>query len=739
MRPRFSIGLPAAFAACLACACARSAPDRDAATRKRPNIVLITVDTLRADRIGVGIAPALDRLAADSVRFTDARTAVPLTLPSHTTLMTGLWPPVHGVRENGVDRLDDRHRTIAHLLKDAGYRTGGFVGAFVLDHRFGLSQGFDTYDDQIVRDPKAAERLEAERPASQVVDRALAWLDGPGTAAPGTAAPGTRHVSTSAPFFLWIHLYDPHAPYNPPPEFLERVRAVAAARHESPESLRYDGEVAYADAQIDRVLTWLRVHALVDRTLVVAAGDHGEGLQQHGERTHGMLLYDSTLRVPLIISSPHLKRAERHDAVSLVDVAPTILHAAGIAAPADMSGRDLLSAAPGQSAAGDPTAQLNRDTTDIYAETEYPRVAGWSPLQVLADGRWKTIRSGSGAEVYDLQNDPVEQHDLAGAQHTIAAAMSTRIDAIRATAVPRTSAGAISDDTVERLRALGYVAGGSAPDAAGAPNPASQMAAWNAFEEAIDALNARRSEGLAALKTIATTHASGPIFQMTYARALKDAGDTANALIVDRAAAKRWPTDAGLMHDLSVAARDAAHLARGAAAASLLDEAARAERAALVLAPESAASHNGLGLVAVDAGRPRDAVQEFERATVLDAANASYWVNLGNARRARHDAAGAEQAYRRALDVDARTADAANGLGVLLVEANRNAYAVAWFERAIASAPGSVEARLNLGIALQQSGQPARAAEAYRQVLAAPPQYRREREAATRLLASLRP
>jgi tetratricopeptide (TPR) repeat protein len=724
MHARAATILPMALVACLAAECAKTDSTRTSTGVERPHILLVTIDTLRADRVGVGVAPTLDRLASRGVQFTAARTAVPLTLPSHTTLMTGLWPPAHGVRENGVDRLSSEHATLATLLKGAGYRTAGFVGAFVLDRRFGLSQGFDTYDDQIPRDPNATDRLEAERPASAVVDRALGWLDG--LALPPSPAAG---ASPASPFFVWIHLYDPHAPYNPPAAFLDQVTRLEAGRRAqtSDEGLRYDGEVAYADSQVGRVLEWLRAHALVDRTLVVVAGDHGEGLTQHGERTHGMLLYDSTLRVPLIIAAPHHTAARVEDAVSLVDVAPTILRVAGVAAPAAMAGHDLL-------AIGARTADA-----DVYSETEYPRVAGWSPLQALTDRRWKTIRASGGAEVYDLQSDPAEQHDLAGAEHPIVAAMTTRIETIRANGGSAAQREAISAETAERLRALGYVAGGSGqPLTADAPNPATQMAAWSTFEDALNAVNARQSSALTLLKPLAAAHLSAPVFQMTYARALKDAGDVAAALDVDRAAAKRWPTDAALLHDVAAAAREAAHRSTGASAAPLLDEASRAERAALVLAPESATSHNGLGLVAVDAGQPRDAVQEFERATALDAGNASYWVNLGNARRALRDTPGAAQAYHRALDADPRSADAANGLGVLLVEASQNADAVAWFERAIASSPDFVEARLNLGIALQQSGQPGRAAAAYRQVLAAPARFTRERDAAAKLLASLR-
>jgi arylsulfatase A-like enzyme/Flp pilus assembly protein TadD len=691
-------------------ACSRGGP---APAGARPNILLVTIDTFRADRIGVGVAPTVDRLAAAGLRFTAARTAVPLTLPSHATIHTGLLPPQHGVRENGVGALADTHRTLARLLKDAGYRTAAFVGAFVLDRRFGLSQGFDVYDDQIPRDPNATERLEAERPASAVIDRALAWF----SASPKPQAP--------SPFFVWIHLYDPHAPYTPPPEF--------AARAKTP----YDGEIAYADAHLARLLDALRARGDLDRALVVVAGDHGEGLGDHGERTHGMLLYDSTLRVPLVIVAPGGKPQTIDAPVSLAEIAPTILRAAGATPPPEMKGRDLI-----DRVSGSVRLQADRDPgsvrlqPDLYSETEYPRVAGWSPLQALTDGRWKTIRAGSESEVYDLEHDPAESHDVAAAQSAVSAAMAARADAIHAAAVA--SARTISPDAQERLRALGYVASTAQP-AAGttAVNPRTTTGDWAAFEDALAALNAHRPAAVDGLKALAAAHPDAVVFQATYARALKEAGQPIAALNVYRQAARRWPTDAVLIHDLAVTAREAASAAAGPLAESLREEAARADQAAVAIDPQSATALNGLGLLAIDAGRPADAAKSFERAAALDPNNASYWANLGNARRAGSDRAGAEQAYRRALDVDPRYADAANGLGVLLVEAQRPGEAVHWFERALSAAPDLVEARLNLGIALQQSGDVSRAADAYRAVLKTAPRDAREREAAARLLAAL--
>jgi len=316
-----------------------------------------------------------------------------------------------------------------------------------------------------------------------------------------------------------------------------------------------------------------------------------------------------------------------------------------------------------------------------------------------------------------------------------------------ATAIERVHASGLGSadrplppEAAERLRALGYVSAAPTRSTSSTtlPNPAAKIAEWNAFEDALSALNERRPDAAALLTRLAGDNPDAPVFQTMYAKALKDAGQPDRALAVYRSAAKRWPTDATLLHDTAVAARDAASLTRDPAkAAALRQEAENADRAAVVLVPSSAIAHNGLGLMAIDANKPREAASEFERAVAIDPTNASYWANLGNARRANTDRAGAEQAYRRALDVDARAADAANGLGVLRVEAHQPADAVQWFERALTASPDFVEARLNLGIALQESGQTARAAETYRSILAAPARHARERDAAAKLLASL--
>jgi arylsulfatase A-like enzyme/Flp pilus assembly protein TadD len=642
--------------------------------------VLITIDTLRADRVGRGLMPTLEALAARGVQFTHARAAVPLTLPSHVTILTGTLPPVHGVRENGIHTFTGTPRSVARDLKEAGYQTAAFVGAYVLDRRFGLSDGFDHYDDQIARDPAAALRLEAERPANEVVDRALAWL---ALSQDASAKEPSQH----RPVFMWVHLYDPHTPYM----------------------ATYDDDVRFADRETGRLLQKLR-DAGRD-PLVIVAGDHGESLGEHGERTHGMLLYEAAVRVPLVIAGPGATTARRDEPVSLADVAPTLLAAAG-ASSTDVAGRNLLDVAW-------------RDR-EIYAETEYPRVAGWSPVYALLQDRWKLIVSRE-PELYDLATDPAESNNVAATRQPLVNAMAARLEALRSAS--RHAPATTPADAAERLRALGYVAGSSAPPRPGdGPNPADHIAAWVQFEAALTSLASDdAASALRILRGIASEYPDAVVFQSTYARALARTGSSAAALAIYRRAVARWPNDATLFHELAVAAYDAGRAA----------EAMKAERAALALEPTFAAAHNGIGLLMIDAGRNEEAGAAFESATTGDPTNAEYWVNLGNARRASRNASGAADAYKRAIEIDPRSADGANGLGVVLVQQGRAADAIPWFERALHASPEFVQARVNLGIAYQESGQHDRAREAYRQVLARAPRGAPERQAAAELLRSL--
>jgi arylsulfatase A-like enzyme/Flp pilus assembly protein TadD len=648
-----------------------------------PSVVLVTVDTLRADRIGRGLTPHLDRLALEGAHFTAARANAPLTLPSHATIMTGALPPEHGARENGDGAIDRSRPTLARVLREAGYRTGAFVGAFVLDRRFGLDDGFETYDDRIRRDPDAPNRLEAERRAAEVVDAAVRWIG----------------ADSRRPFFLWVHLYDPHAPYDPPAEFLARAGGGA-----------YDGEVAYADAEAGRLLAAARA-AAGDRLLIAAAGDHGEGLGDHGESTHGMLAYDSTLRVPLIISGNGVERRRIDAPVSLRDLAPTLLALAGRTPPPQMTGADVL-AGP---------------ASEIYAETLYPRAAGWSPLRVLVADQWKLVLS-SEPELYDIRGDPAESTNASARHASVVSAMRARAQKIFASGVP--AAVRPTRETDERLRALGYV---SAPPGARedgrAPNPATVIESWNRFERALSLMNAGRGrEATTELTALARAHPDSRVFQSTLVHALRIGGRAHDALRIARGLITRWPDDAGLFHELASAAREAGDRR----------QALEAEQAALALDPDNANVHNGIGLLHADEGRPGKAAAAFTRASELDPSNASIWANLGNARRALGDLTSAVSAYERAIDIDPEHADAANGLGVVLVQQKRPREAIDYFRRALAADPSFLEARLNLGIALQENGQRSEAIAEYRKVVSDARAGSREKQAATDLLRSLR-
>jgi choline-sulfatase len=678
------------------------------------SVLLVTVDTLRADRLGGGVTPEIDALAASGIRFTAARANAPLTLPSHVSIMTGVLPPTHGVRENG-SRFDGARATLAQLFNQRGYRTGAFVGAFVLDASFGLNAGFDRYDDRVPRDPDAGSTLEAERPARAVAEAALEWLNTPS--------------DRSQPFFLWAHFYDPHVPYAPPPEFAAR----AGGR-------RYEGEIAYADAQLGRLIRAARERTLEGALVVAVAGDHGESLGEHGELTHGMLVYDPALRVPLVMSAWRkgsavtLGAAEDARTVSLQDLAPTLLAMTGAPVPAEMTGSVLLDVSEGRGTSRGTSPEARPEArgprpealSDSYAESVYPRSAGWSPVRSLTDGRWKLITS-SRAELYDLTADGGERRDVSAANPSVVLAMRGRLDALWRPAAP----AAVPAEAADRLRALGYVAAAPVDPAPldHAPNPADEIGSWAAFERAFSDLTAgRAADAVSPLAALAARYPVAVVFQSAHARALSEAGRGRDALQRYRAIVRRWPRDPTQFHELAVAARKAGFAA----------EAIKAEQAAIVLDPKFASAHNGLGLLHADAGRPREAAAAFARAAELDPRNAPIQVNLGNARRELKDTDGARVAYQTALRLAPDDVDAANGLGVLLLEAGRPLDAAVYFTRVLERAPDMYQARLNLGVAYQQSAEPERAAEAYRAVVATAPPGSRERQAAAALLRQLR-
>ncbi|HYO13713.1 MAG TPA: sulfatase-like hydrolase/transferase [Thermoanaerobaculia bacterium] len=671
-----------------------------------PNLLLVTLDTVRADRLGCyGYAaaetPGLDRLAAGGLRFARASSPAPLTLPSHASLLSGLLPPHHGLRNNGAGSYPEGTATLATLLAEAGYRTGAFVGAFVLDRRFGLARGFEVYDDEIERAPGAGVVLEAERPGRQVVERALAWL--------GREDP--------RPFFLWVHLYDAHAPYEPPP--------AQRARHPG---RPYDGEIAAVDEAVGRLLAELDRRGLGDRTVVAVAADHGEGLGEHGEQTHGLLLYETTLRVPLLLRVPGVPARVVETPVSLVDLAPTLAGLLGRTLPAPaagtLDGRDLSAALR----AGQEPAPA-----ELYAETRYPALFGWSPLAALRRRDLKYI-AAPAPELYDLRRDPGETTNLAVESAGQARGFADRLAEIEAgAAVPRPTAP--DAETRARLSSLGYAAGGEAPGAAGrpsgAPDPKTMVGLFQRFERA----NARLSAGdvgeaLAELEALVAADPRNPVFRGKLAQAWREKGEMEKALPLYRQAAQEAPGDPEAWYNLGSALHEAGRAT----------EARAALERALGLDDSRSEVHNTLGIVLLAEGNAEGARRELERAAALDPRNAQALNNLGNVLRSLGRLDEAEGAYRRAANLAPRYAEPWNGLGTLEVDRDQPAQALPFFERALELAPAFHEVRLNRAIARELAGDTAGAIRDYRAVLAATegdPRFAEQSRVARQLLARL--
>jgi arylsulfatase A-like enzyme/tetratricopeptide (TPR) repeat protein len=421
------------------------------------NVLLITLDTTRADHLGCyGYGPAktpnLDALAREGIRFARVYCPAPLTLPSHSSIMTGLYPATHGVRNNGHP-LAPKFRTLAEILKGQGFATAAFVSSFSVDSRFGLGRGFDVYDDTF--QPQAPLKgANAERRAEETFARFSRWLDRQG---------GDR-------FFAWVHYYDPHLPYDPPSPY----------REGSP-GRPYDGEIAYMDHYVGAVLDRLKAKGVLGETLVVVAGDHGEGLGDKVEAGHGIFLYEETLRVPLIIQNskffPHPGVVP--GAVRLVDVAPTILEAIGLRSEAaGMEGRSLLSRAR------KPTGE----DLDALIESFYPRENfGWSELVGIVSGSWKLIQAPR-PELYDLANDPGEKANLAASAAGKAAELRQKLERelVRLSARPDAPGGtpAAKVDDQERLRSLGYVNFSPAKPGTVAPDPKDEIGLLKLIQQA---------------------------------------------------------------------------------------------------------------------------------------------------------------------------------------------------------------------------------------------------------------
>jgi arylsulfatase A-like enzyme/Flp pilus assembly protein TadD len=618
-----------------------------------PNLVVITVDTLRADHLGCYgdrsiQTPNIDALARSSARFTRAFTPVPITLPAHAALFTGSFPMATGMHDFSGNKLPASAVTLAKVLRDHGYSTAAFLGAAVLDSRFGLNQAFATYFDHFEFSRLDEANLDLiKRSGDQVIDNALAWLK----------------AHPHEPFFLWVHLYDPHYPYTPPEPFASRYR-------ERP----YDGEIAFADAQVGRLLTFLKETGRYANAVLVLAADHGEGLGEHGEKTHGFFVYNSTLHVPLLVKVPGTAPRTIETEVSLVDVMPTVLQALRLPIPSTVQGRSLLSEVVGK---------LPANNSNLYAETYLPLLHfRWSQLRALEAGGMKYIEAPR-PELYDTRADPQETRNLLPGKQALAPEMHDRLQSLLRRYTPASGGGAKETEPTDpaladRLRSLGYVAisAGAFSDASGKPlpDPKDRIQVYELFSTAMaDGQHGRYKESLNKLHEAEKTEPSS--LPICYLQAL------------DYYRLKDFP------------------------------RAMERFKSALVLDPKFALATYYLGLTQAMSGDLSAAHTSLEHALELDPTNFAAAYDVGALDLKQSHVEEALREFQRATEINPDYAEAFEALGELYLYLHRADDAIRALERAVAIAPDFTKAHYNLGRAYDAQG---RAADAQKEFSRAP-------------------
>lgn len=483
----------------------------------RFNVLLVTLDTTRADHIGCygyhkALTPTLDALAKDGVVFESTYVAVPLTLPSHATVLTGLYPPENGIHNNGRGKLDDKFITLAEVLQNNGYETGGFIGSVVLPARSGLNQGFQKYDDDMTGGAHYGHESHLMRNARIVVDSALKWLK----------------TVKQKPFFCWIHLYDPHAPFEGHPElFQDRFKGN-----------EYDGDIAFADLHVGRLIKHLKDIGQYHRTIIVVVGDHGEGFGEHQELEHGFLLYNATLQVPLIVNAPGVSRAGHRvpTSVSLVDIYPTILDCLKIPASTRVSGISLAPALRGNP----------MESRACYSESEACYAAfRWAPLQSITTESWKYVNT-THEELYDLKQDPKELTNLADAQPDQLARMQELLDSTMQSMVRCAETDTpISAKDLSQLRALGYLGGDKKAANIDAserlPDVKEMIRFYNAEEEAKRLIRSAPQQAVEQLQSIVQSAPNFLPARLSLGKALQMVGRVDGSVEVYEAAIKVFP------------------------------------------------------------------------------------------------------------------------------------------------------------------------------------------------------
>ena len=579
------------------------------------NVVVVTLDTTRADRLGCygfpGIAtPTIDAIAADGMLFEQATSTAPMTLPSHASIFTGLVPPRHGVRDNGGFFLDPRQTTLAERFKQAGYATGAFVGAWVLDSRWGLDQGFDLYADRFdLSKYKVVNLGTVQKKGDEVMGEALEWLEG----------------VKQRRFFAWVHLYDPHTPYEPPEPFASRYP-------DKP----YLGEIAYTDQVLGRLVAWLKGAGLWDRTLVVLVGDHGESLGEHGENAHTFFVYDATQHVPLVVRTPWGDRGRSAAQVSTVDLMPTVLDLAGLPPQDGIDGRSLARL----------VLNPRGDWRGVaYSETYFPRFHyGWQHLRALRDGQWKYVEAPT-PELYDVRKDPGETSNVYKAFSRRAEDLRLALERLAGSGVQAApDKDNLDPETLQRLAALGYVGGGPRVDPeALLPDPKDKIGLFNRLGRARAlAKDERLDDAIAAMRGVIAEDAGIIDAHTTLGGWLRERKRPQEAIAAYRRALEIEPGNEPALAALAEIYRE-----QGQPEAAL-----EGYRTVLKLQPRSPQIWYQLATLYLDLGREREAEATFRSALEQNPKMGAAYNSLAALAFARGDTAAAEKLVRRGLELE---------------------------------------------------------------------------------------
>jgi arylsulfatase A-like enzyme/Flp pilus assembly protein TadD len=585
------------------------------------------------------------------VKFVRAFTPVPITLPSHSVIFTGTYPTRNGMHDFSGNKLGAQPPTLASTLKEHGYVTGGVVGSAVLDSRFGLNRGFDFYYDHFEFNRLQESNLdEMERPGNVVADQALHWLN----------------QNYEKPFFLWMHLYDPHYPYNPPAPYREEYK-----------SHPYDGEIAFADAQVGRLIQFLKSKNLYANTVIVLSGDHGEGLGEHGEKTHGFFIYNSTLHVPMILRLPAGPKGKQEDRlVSTADIMPTVLEALKVPVPGEVQGKDLLPAIASKETE-------SNDSRPLYSETFLPRLHfNWSELRGLEVSKYHFIDAPK-PELYDLSKDPRELDNLFAQKKAVGEELKGKLDAAIREYTPGQELAEktnLDPALMERLKSLGYAGfsggGNSSTSASQLPDPKDRIQVYELISDGMaDGQHGRYLESVekltAALKTDPNSVAIHYLLGLDYYRvedfgkaieefqrvlqlspdyslataqlglAYGRAGDSVHAIETLKRALQLDPTNFAAAYNLG-----AVYLQQ-----QMIPEAMAAFRQSVTIAPEYVPGHLALGQVFMYRGQTDEAVAELRQVTALAPNDPGAHAALAKALEANGLAAEAEAEKRKAQEL----------------------------------------------------------------------------------------